>query len=83
MGAKTLSRNITSYDMLKTAAVVLMIIDHIGYFFFPEMPIFRALGRLCVPIWMFLVGYARTREISRELWIGGVILAVSKMAVGL
>ncbi len=47
---KILPRDLTSYDLLKTLAVILMIIDHVGHHFFPDEMWFRVVGRLCVPI---------------------------------
>lgn len=71
---KILPNKVTSYDLLKTAAVVLMIIDHIGMFFFPDIMAFRIIGRLSAPIWLFLIGFAKTREITLPLMFGALIL---------
>lgn len=73
---------LTSYDLLKTIAVLLMVIDHIGIYFYPDESWFRVLGRLCVPIWFFLIGYARTRDISLKVLLGAVLIAVGNMAAG-
>jgi len=80
---KTLPKEITSYDLLKAAAVLLMIVDHIGYYFYPEDMWFRAVGRLCVPIWFFFVGYARSRDLSPRLWIGATMLLFANVIAGL
>ncbi len=67
---------LTSYDFLKTAAIVLMVIDHIGYFFYPEDLWWRAVGRMSAPIWFFLIGYAKSRDLSPRMWIAaGVLIA--------
>ncbi len=76
------SANLTSYDLLKAVAVLLMIVDHIGYYFYPEEMWFRVAGRLCVPIWFFLVGYARSRDLSPTIWIGAGVLILASMAAG-
>lgn len=68
-------QNLTTYDVLKSVAVILMIIDHLGWYFFPDDLWFRAVGRWCVPIWFFLIGYAQSRKIDRT-WIGGALLLV-------
>lgn len=81
--AMTLPKEITSYDILKTLAVALMIVDHVGYYFFPEQEWFRVFGRLCVPMWFFLIGYARSRDIGPRLWIGGLVLVAANVAVGM
>lgn len=80
---KSLPKEITSYDVLKAVAVLLMIVDHIGYYFYPDEQWFRVVGRMCVPIWFFLVGYARSRDFSPILWVGGGILIVSNFVVGM
>jgi len=79
---KPLPKDLTSYDLLKTLAVVLMIIDHAGYFFFPDDNWWRVAGRLCVPMWFFLIGYAQSRDLSPRLWIGAGILIVTSIVCG-
>lgn len=75
-------KELTSYDLLKLLAVVTMIIDHIGHYFFPEQLELRAIGRMSMPIWLFLVGYANTREIPPILWGGAFILLASYLVAG-
>lgn len=50
--------------MLELIAVLTMTIDHIGYVFFPEEPIFRIIGRIALPlyIWGVVEGYKHTRS---------------------
>jgi hypothetical protein len=73
---------ITSYDLAKTLAVMFMLADHIGFYFFPDEMWFRVVGRLCVPIWCFLIGYARTRDLSPSLWIGVGIVILTNLLTG-
>lgn len=80
---KAYSVQLTSYDILKTLAVLLMIVDHIGHYFFPDLLWIRVVGRLCVPMWFFLIGYANSRDLSRILWIGGAILVAGNVIVGM
>lgn len=40
---------------LQLAAILLMLIDHVGLFFFPDVVILRLIGRLCFPIYAYLV----------------------------
>ena len=75
--------HLTSYDFLKAIAVLLMIVDHVGYYFYPDDDVLRVIGRLCVPIWFFLVGYAKSRDFGPFLWIGCGILIFANYAVGL
>ncbi|MCB1533063.1 MAG: hypothetical protein KDJ35_09370 [Alphaproteobacteria bacterium] len=78
---KALPKDITSYDLLKTLAVVLMIIDHIGIYFYPEAMWWRAVGRMSAPIWLFLIGYAMTRDVPARLWGGALILTLTSLLV--
>lgn len=83
MTSKLLPQNVTSYDLIKTLAVLLMIVDHVGYYLYPDVEIYRMIGRACVPIWMFLVGYAHTRDITAMLLGGTVVLVAMHFVVGL
>ncbi|MCK5385505.1 MAG: hypothetical protein KAJ29_07980 [Alphaproteobacteria bacterium] len=80
---KAYSSNLTSYDLLKTFAVIIMVIDHIGFYFFPDMLWWRAVGRIGFPIWFFLVGYSRGRDIPIQLWGGGFVLLAGNLITGM
>ncbi|MBQ7074369.1 hypothetical protein IJM86_04975 [bacterium] len=43
------------YDYLKVLAIITMIIDHLGYYLFPEFLWMRLVGRIAFPIFLFLV----------------------------
>ncbi|MBI9012754.1 MAG: hypothetical protein JEZ08_11035 [Clostridiales bacterium] len=49
---------------LKLLAVLLMVVDHIGFFLYPQYTILRIIGRLSFPIFGFLIanGYNYTRD---------------------
>ncbi len=79
---KPLPQSLTSYDFLKCTALLLMVIDHIGYYFFPDDLTWRAVGRFSAPIWLFLVGYAQSRDLSPKLWIGMIVLLFANYVVG-
>ena len=53
-------------NTLKIIACISMLIDHIGYIFFPEIPFFRFIGRIAMPIFAFFIGegclYTRDRK---------------------
>lgn len=83
MSLKHLTKDLTSYDLLKTFAVIFMVADHIGYYFFDDVEAWRIAGRMCVPVWFFLIGYARSRDLGPKLWIGAVILMAASFVVGL
>ena len=40
-------------DILKLLAIITMLVDHIGVVFFPQMIIFRVIGRLSLPIFTY------------------------------
>ncbi len=80
--SKNLPQELTSYDLLKSFAVITMVVDHIGMYLFPEQNEWRLVGRMSMPVWLFLIGYAQTRELAPLLWIGGSILVVSNIVVG-
>jgi hypothetical protein len=61
--------SVTPYDFLKIAALLFMVTDHVGEYFFPHLTIMRAIGRLSFPIWLFLIGYARSRKLDLPLFI--------------
>jgi hypothetical protein len=44
-------------DLLKTIAIIAVILDHLGLYFFPKYQILRAVGRFAMPIFCFFVGY--------------------------
>lgn len=83
MTYKELPREITSYDLFKTFAVISMVADHVGYYFYPDEMWWRVAGRLCVPVWFFLIGYARSRDIGPRLWIGAGILVAANIIAGM
>ncbi|MCB9989546.1 MAG: hypothetical protein H6868_09495 [Rhodospirillales bacterium] len=81
--SKSIPKDLTSYDFLKMFAVLLMIVDHVGYYFFPDDMWWRVAGRLCVPMWFFLIGYARSRDLGPKLWIGALVLAAFNPVAGI
>jgi len=79
---KHLPKELTSYDLLKSLAVITMGIDHVGLYLFSEQHEFRIIGRMSMPIWLFLVGYANTRDFSPAFLIGGVVLVMMNIISG-
>jgi len=63
--------------LIKVLAVVLMIIDHIGKYFFPEILWLRVLGRGAAPLFFFLIGYQGKVHLSAPLYIYGLILTAT------
>ena len=59
-------------NQLKLIAAVSMLLDHVGYFLFPTVTVFRILGRLAFPIFAFCISegcrYTKTdRDIGSKL----------------
>lgn len=54
---------------IKLVAIITMIIDHIGLFFFPQVIIFRIIGRLAFPLfaWLIANGARHSRDINKYL----------------
>ncbi|HZK24463.1 MAG TPA: TraX family protein [Oscillospiraceae bacterium] len=55
--------------MIKLIAITTMLIDHIGFAFFPEMAILRLIGRIAFPLFALELarGRRRTRSIKKYL----------------
>ena len=77
MPTKQLPVDLTYLDIIKTLAVIVMVIDHLGLYFFASEDWFRAIGRIGMPVWFFMVGYASTRDLPNRLLIGAVVLAAA------
>ncbi len=54
---------------LKIIAILTMVIDHIGLYFFPDILLFRIVGRISFPIfaWLIANGEKHTQNIKRYL----------------
>lgn len=71
----------TTHDLLKFLAILIMVIDHVGHFFFHDALLWRAVGRTCVPMWFFLVGYSPPSKTDREFYIlAGALVAIKILA---
>lgn len=71
-----------SYDWLKALALLTMVVDHLGKYFFPELEWLRVIGRIAAPIFLFLVGYNGTFSFNRYLLVGAVIVSAALFATG-
>lgn len=65
---------------LKILAITMMLIDHIGWAFFPQQKIFMVIGRLAFPIFAFFIaeGFNRTRNVKRYMFRLFIIAVVSQ-----
>jgi peptidoglycan/LPS O-acetylase OafA/YrhL len=58
-------------DWLKTAAIIMVAVDHFGYFFIDDADWWSVFGRMAAPVFFFLMGYAQSRTIPfRWIWLG-------------
>lgn len=71
-----------SQSVLKIIAMFTMLIDHIGAVLFPEIPIFRIVGRIAFPIFAYLIaeGCKYTKNKTKYL-LRVVICAISFQVV--
>jgi hypothetical protein len=61
-------------DWLKTAAIILVSVDHFGHFFMDNDRWWSAFGRLAAPPFFFLMGYAQTRTVPLHwIWLGVIL----------
>ena len=66
---------------LKLLACITMLIDHIGVIFFPNMMLFRVIGRIAFPIYAFLIteGYTRTKNIKKYIFRLFILAIISQV----
>ncbi|MBD1912417.1 MULTISPECIES: TraX family protein [unclassified Leptolyngbya] len=59
---------LTNYH-IKLLAAALMVVDHVGVIFFPELPILRVIGRFSFPLfaWLLVQGEQYTHHMPRYL----------------
>ena len=66
--------SVNYYDLLKIIAVITMIIDHIGVYYYPDTLWLRAIGRMAFPLFLFLVGYSHQYSFRFSIVIGCIFL---------
>jgi hypothetical protein len=70
------TRPFNTWDALKILALALMLIDHMGHFFFPHELWIRAIGRGAMPIFLFLTGFAASYRLRWNVVVLGVALTL-------
>ncbi|MEK8130087.1 TraX family protein [Paenibacillus filicis] len=67
--------------MWQWLAMITMTIDHIGYVFFPDDPLWRIVGRVAFPVYAYLLveGYKHTRNVGRYMLRLLLLFAVSQL----
>lgn len=51
-----------------------MIIDHLGLFFFPDIVVFRVIGRIAYPLFIFCVGYNQKYSFDYKLLMLAILM---------
>lgn len=68
------------YDYLKVLAIVTMIIDHVWYYFVPDLLWLRLIWRISFPIFLFLVWFSWSYKRRRDLLIVWALLRFASTA---
>lgn len=72
--SKDVPSAIDNTDWLKIAAIILVSVDHFGYFFMEDDSWWSAFGRFAAPVFFFLMGYAQTRTVPLYwIWLGIIL----------
>lgn len=53
-----------------------MIIDHIWFFFFPEIIELRMIGRIAFPIFLFLIGFSGSYSFKWYILVGALLVSI-------
>ena len=70
-------------DWLKTAAIILVAVDHIGFFFIEDAHWWSVFGRLAAPPFFFLLGYSQTRTVPLHwIWLGVILTLLDSWNTG-
>ncbi|MHA7966651.1 TraX family protein [Paenibacillus sp. CAU 1782] len=66
---------------MQLLAMITMLIDHIGYVWFPEDAVWRIIGRIALPLYAYsiVIGYSRTRNINKYLTRVGALALISQL----
>ncbi|MDR5659259.1 TraX family protein [Serpentinicella sp. ANB-PHB4] len=68
-------------DILKLIAIITMLIDHIGALLFPDIIIFRIIGRIAFPIFAYhlVIGYKNTANLKKYVLRLSLFAVVSQI----
>lgn len=66
---------------MQLLAMITMLIDHVGYVWFPNDAVWRIIGRIALPLYAYsiVIGYKRTRDINKYLIRIGALALISQL----
>ncbi len=67
------SRYSNYQDLLKFIAIITMIIDHLGLYWFPDIMEMRIIGRYAMPLFMFFAGYNFKHRMNFYILLAGTV----------
>ncbi len=67
---------LNSHDLLKFIAIITMVVDHLGHFYFKDIEILRAIGRTSFPIFLFLAGYSLNYKTNYNLIFLAIAISI-------
>ena len=75
--------NLKTYDIYKSLAFILMVIDHVGYYFLPSARLLRVIGRTSMIIFAVLHGFNRKKSSNNNrILIYAVLLFIFPSPAG-
>ncbi|MGB4192268.1 MAG: TraX family protein [Rickettsiales bacterium] len=66
-----------SYDLLKVIAILAMFIDHLGFFFYPDIEIFRVIGRMSYALFAFAIGYSKKYNFDITILVLAILMLLN------
>ncbi len=64
------------YDYIKVLALITMVVDHVGFFIFPDIIWLRVIGRIAFPLFLLLVGYNGSYKSKLHLRVIALLIAL-------
>lgn len=64
------------YDYIKVLALITMVVDHVGFYIFPEQIRWRVIGRIAFPLFLLLVGYNGSYKSKPYLRVIALLIAL-------
>ena len=87
-GMKKILKSGINSNMLKTIAIIAMVIDHIGFYFINTIPsgvytICRCIGRIAMPIFVYLLvqGFFHTKSFKKYITRIGIFALITQALI--